>query len=150
LEVADGAQPTDDDLRPDPARAVHEQPREVDGRCAGDATDRGLDHLHALLGREQRRFGGVLRDGDHYLIEQRARAARQIQVAVRERIEAAREQRDACLPHDCPPSAGDVAPPAVYTCTRVSPYRRSRRWPRTPAASGIPPVACPANTRRPP
>src|SRR5262249_17955451 len=85
----------------------------------------------------QRGLRRVVCDRDHDPIEERRRALRQVQVTVRERIEAAREQRHTPLAHAPPPSLGGASPlPTSYWCTTVSPYCRVRSRARLPCRSG--------------
>ena len=92
LEVAHGAQAADEQARAALAREVDEQAAErphLDPRLVGE---RGADQLHALLDREQRLLGGVVRDGDDQPVDELQAAVHEILVPARDRVEAARHR----------------------------------------------------------
>src|SRR5207248_7878256 len=51
--------------------------------------DEGLDHLDALLGREERVFSGMAADGDNELVEEGAAADDDVQMSVCNGVEGA-------------------------------------------------------------
>ena len=62
---------------------------------AGQVAERALQHVEALVDVEGAGLADVPRDGDHELGEDQPRAVDQIEVPVRDRVEARGEE---CLP----------------------------------------------------
>src|SRR4051812_7923644 len=116
LEVRDGAQALDDRAGPDLLRVVDDEDAERDGVDVVQVGRRLVDEREPLLDAEQRRVLADRRvdDGDDDLVELLGRAADDVQVAVGDRVVAARADGDALL-------VGH----AMWMRRRVSPYRRS-------------------------
>ena len=94
LEVAHCAKPADDQRSADFPREVHEQSLKLPHLDAALVSNRALDQLDALVGREQRLLRAVVGNRDYELVDEFAAAMNQILMAPRDRIEASCVDRD--------------------------------------------------------
>jgi len=89
FEVGNGTETAKDDVQPASAREIDGEPLENVHFDVGKIGRFGTDHRHPLFGGEQRVLRGVVPDRDDQSVEERRRAAHQIEVAVGHRIETA-------------------------------------------------------------
>src|SRR5215469_16681399 len=136
LEVADRAEPLDDGRDVVGPAEVDDQPVKSGYPHVLVAGGDLAEHLHPLVGGEQRLLGDVVEHGDHDLVVQPGGPADDVKVPVRDGVEGARTDDAA---HAIPPFGqvdGHVMPAA-------HPWRdRTRGWPRRTAAT------CPRRNRR--
>ena len=99
LEVADRAEPADDEVRVARMAEVDREPVEAldDDPLAAqaDTVECVTDRRHAFGRREQRRLPWVRKDGDDHPIEHHARAPKDVEVTVGDGVERAGIDRDA-------------------------------------------------------
>ena len=93
LEVGDGTQSLDDEVRPDVLCHVHDELGELDDADVVDVRERFLDHRLSLVEREQRlALLWVAHGGDDDLVEEVCSGFDKLSVSVVEGVERPRVQ----------------------------------------------------------
>jgi hypothetical protein len=127
LEVRVRPKAPQDHAGPDFVREVDDQAVERRDGDAGEVAERALQHVETLVEREGAALPEVPRDGHDQLREHTSPAMNQVQVPVRDRVEARGKERLARsnLLHPCwasDPTAGrGVSPAGTYREINVSP-----------------------------
>ena len=150
LEVGDRPQALDDRGRPEFAGELDQEVGEDPHLDVGEVGGRFLDERLALLGGEQRLLlaDRVVDDADDDPLEDRGGAGDDVEVAVGDRVVAARDRRR--FRRDCSPSSppstvdGDVGG-AVAALAQARRGESRRSGPRAPLST----IARPSSARRP-
>src|SRR5215211_5205154 len=94
LEIADGPEPSDDDRRTHLLCELRQQSIERLKGNAGVVAHRRAQHVQPLLHREEWLLANIYSYGDDEVIGQSEAPANQVFMALRQRIEGARVDRD--------------------------------------------------------